>query len=128
MFTDASDGHWGSFLTLVPQPEDHRIFPRENMAHPPVAFPSGVFKGSQVRWSTNDKEVYAILDSIRRLDYFVWNSVRLYNGHRNLAYIYRLEACLPSVSKALPQWLENWRAFVSQYAYRIRHIPGERHA
>ena len=37
--------------------------PVEDMTHEPLAFLSGTFKGSQMRWATIDKEGFAILST-----------------------------------------------------------------
>ena len=42
-----------------------------------------------------------------------WGSY-IYN-HRNLTYIFNPEACVTSVTKAMAQRLENWKAVLGQY-------------
>ena len=59
----------------------------ENMSHEPLAFLSGSFKGSQVRWATVDKEGSAIVNTFRRLEYVLWGGVHIFTDHRNLTYI-----------------------------------------
>eukprot|EP00903_Cladosiphon_okamuranus_P017345 g15980.t1 len=61
MFPDASDEHWGSFLTQVPQSELDAGVAVEDMSHEPLGFLSGTFRGSQLRWATVDKEGFAIV-------------------------------------------------------------------
>ena len=98
------------------------------MTHEPLAFLSGTFKGSQMRWATIDKEGFAIVSTFRRLEHFLWNGVHVFTGHRNLAYIFDPEACETSVSKALAQRLEGWKGVLGQYRYTICHTPGDRNA
>ena len=126
MFPDASDFHWGSFLTQVPEEEFRSGVALENMSHEPLAFLSGSFKGSQLRWATVDKEGFAIVNTFRRLEYLLWGGVHIFTDHRNLTYIFNPEACVTSVTKAMAQRLENWKAVLGQYRYAIEHIPGER--
>ena len=59
MFPDASDVHWGSFFTQVPEEEFRSGVALENMSHEPLALLSGSFKGSQLRWATVDKQGFA---------------------------------------------------------------------
>lgn len=66
MVPDASDEHWGSFLTQVPQEELNRGIPVGDMAHEPLRFLSGAFKGSQQRWATVDKEGFAMVNTFKR--------------------------------------------------------------
>ena len=56
MFPDASECHWGGFVTQVPDAEMDQNLPVEDMTHKPMTFHSGTFKGSQMRWATIDKE------------------------------------------------------------------------
>jgi len=126
MFPDASDEHWGSFLTQVPESEFYSDIPVEDMSHEPLGFLSGTFRGSQLRWATVDKEGFAIVSTFRRLEYLLWYGVHIYTDHRNLAYIFDPEACVSSVPKTTAQRLEHWKTVLGQYDYTIKHIAGER--
>ena len=128
MFPDASECHWGSFVTQVPDVHYDPLVPVEDLPHEPLAFLSGSFKGSQLRWATIDKEGFAIVSTFRRLEHLLWNGVHIFTDHRNLAYIFDPEACVSSVSKALAQRLEGWKGVLGQYRYTICHIPGDRNA
>ena len=97
MFPDASDCHWGSFVTQVPDAEMHCGVSVEEMTHEPLAFLSGTFKGSQLRWATVDKEGFAIVSTFRRLEYLLWDGVHIFTDHRNLAYIFHPNACVTSL-------------------------------
>ena len=90
-FPDASECHWGSFVTQVPDAEKHQNLPVEDMTHEPLAFLSGTFQESQMRWATIDKEGFAIVSTFRRLEHFLWNGVHIFTNHRNLAYILTLK-------------------------------------
>ena len=69
MFPDASDEHWGIFLTQVPQEELDRGVSVEDMTHEPLGSLSGTFKGSQQRWATVDIEGFAVVSTFKRLEY-----------------------------------------------------------
>ena len=69
-FPDASECRWGSFVTQVPDAEMHQNLPVEDMTHEPLAFLSGTFQESQMRWATIDKEGFAIVSTFRRLEHF----------------------------------------------------------
>ena len=90
MFPDASECHWGSFVTQVPDAEMDQNLPVEDMTHEPLVFLTGTFKGSQMRWATIDKDGFAIVSTFRRLGHFSWNGVYIFADHRNLAYILTL--------------------------------------
>ena len=61
MFPDASDNHWGSFLTQVPKAKLEGGIEVEKMSHEPLGFLSGTFRGSQQRWAAVEKEGFAIV-------------------------------------------------------------------
>ena len=82
MFPDASECHWGSFITQVPDAET------KDMTQEPLVFLSGTFKGSQMRWATIDKEGFAVVSTFRRLEHFLWNGVHIFTYHGNLPYIF----------------------------------------
>ena len=75
MFPDASDDHWGSFLTQVPTAELEGGVEVEKMTIEPLGFLSGTFRGSQQRLATVDKEGFAIVSTFQRLKYLLWGGV-----------------------------------------------------
>ena len=121
LFPDASDEHWGSFLTQVPQGELDRGVPVEDMTHEPLGFLSVTLKGLQQRWVTADKEGFSIANAFKRLEYLLWNGVHIYTDYRNLGYIFDPEAWVSSVAKTTAQRLDQWKAVLGQYDYTIMH-------
>ena len=71
MFLDASDFHGERFFTQVPEEEFRSGVTLENMSREPLAFLSGSFTGSQLRRATVDKEGFAIVNTLRRLEYLL---------------------------------------------------------
>ena len=72
-----------------------------------------------------DKEGYAIVATLRRLEYLFWSGVKIFCDYRNLAYTFSPGSCRTTVTKAATQRLEHWRTFLSQYLIEIVHISGE---
>ena len=70
LFTDASDAHWASVLTHIPPCDLTKPF--DQQLHEPLAFLAGSFRSSQARWSTPEKEAYAIVASVDRLDSYYY--------------------------------------------------------
>ena len=58
----------GECFAQVPEEVFRSGVALENMSHVPLAFLSGCFKGSQLRWATVDKEGFAIVKTFRRLE------------------------------------------------------------
>ena len=51
------------FFTHAPEEEFRSGVALENISHEPLAFLSGSFKGSQLRWVTVDKEGFTIVNT-----------------------------------------------------------------
>ena len=56
MFPDASECHWGSFVTQVPDAEMDQNLRVEDMTHEPMAFLSGTFKGCLLYTSPSPRD------------------------------------------------------------------------
>ena len=125
LFTDASDSHWASVLTQVPNEDLEKPF--EEQRHSPLAFLSGNFKGSSANWSVPEKEGYSIVASMTKLDYLTMcqNGVSIFTDHRNLLYIFNPLGQDASVSKHIVSKLSRWAMKLSAFTYSIHHIPGE---
>lgn len=127
LFTDASDDAWGAVLTQVRAEEWDR--PPKDMGHEPLAFISGMFKGSSKRWPTVEKEGFAIKASVERLDYFLRGipgdqPFSIYTDHRNLVYIFDAEG-RGAVHRHTAERLERWSIVLASFRYRICHVDGE---
>ena len=82
----------GVVLSRRPDADMEQNLPLEDMTHEPLAFLSGTYKGSQMRWATIDNDGFAIVSTFRRLEHFLWNEVHIFADHRNHAYIFGLGA------------------------------------
>ena len=125
MFPDASDLFWGCCLTQVPKEKLVAGLSFMDMSHEPLAFLSGVFRGSQLCWPTVHKKSFAILSAFQRVPYLLWDGSKIFFDHRNLVYISSPQSCGVTLSKAASQRLAVWRACMSQFNYVIQHVPGE---
>ena len=83
------------------------VYSDGDRSHEPLAFLSGSFKGTHLRWATVDREGFAIVNTFRRLEYLFWGGVHIFTDHRNVTYIFSPDACVTSVTKAMAQRLEN---------------------
>lgn len=94
------------------------------MQHAPLAFVSGSFTNSELRWATLDREALAIVETFRRLEWLLWSGP-VFTDHRNLIYIFNPQTAVSKLSKAASQRLLNWATFLGKNQYSIRHIEGE---
>jgi RNase H-like domain found in reverse transcriptase len=67
VLTDASDRFYAGLVTQIY--EEQLDLPMEEQDHQPLAFLSGEFKGAQLRWTVPEKEGFAIVDTVTKVDY-----------------------------------------------------------
>lgn len=104
LHTDASDYGIGAYL-----------FQLVDGVEQPVAFLSKALSGSQLKWSTYDKEAYAIYYAINKLQHFIRDvKFTVRTDHKNLTHIG--EGGSPKVAR--------WREFLLPYNFNVEHIPG----
>jgi hypothetical protein len=66
VLTDACDRFYAG---LVTQKQGEQLdIPIEEQDHQPLAFLSGEFKGAQKRWTVPEKEGFAIVDTVTKVD------------------------------------------------------------
>lgn len=98
--------------------------PYEEQNCEPLYFLGGMFRGSALNWPIIEKEAFAIMESVDRLDYLLQRPTgfRILCDHRNLIYIFSENA---EHKKATSQKLERWTMRLLGYRYIIEHISGE---
>jgi hypothetical protein len=67
VLTDASDRFYAGSVTQID--EVQLDLPMEEQDHQPLAFLSGEFKGAQLRWTVPEKEGFAIVDTVTKVNY-----------------------------------------------------------
>jgi len=125
LFTDASETHWSGVLTQIPASEVNEEI--QNQGHEPLSFLSGTFKGSSSRWSTPEKEAFAIVECVTRLDYFLLgaNGFHLFTDHKNLVFIFNPMSSNLNLSRHVASKIERWAMKLTAFRYTIVHIPGD---
>jgi hypothetical protein len=102
--TDASDYGIGSYCY---QTVDDRVY------H--IAFVSKLLSAQETRWSTIEKEAYAIVYSLKKLEYLLRDKpFILKTDHLNLTFIDR-----ESNAK-----VKRWKLDIQEYDFEIEYIPG----
>jgi hypothetical protein len=122
--TDASDTHWAVVLSQCPTSEMEKVV--QDQVHEPVLFLSGTFKGSQLHWSTWEKELFPITQVIKTYSYllhrekgFTW-----YTDSQNVRYMFAPDA-KRSGNRVLLDKVIRWAIALSSFQYKILHVPGE---
>lgn len=108
--TDASDYGLGAYLF-------QRIrHPDGSFTDQPIEFISKAFSSQQIKWTTNEKEAYAIFYTLRKLDYLLRDvKFLLQTDHQNLVYVN---------NEASPK-VKRWKLALQEYNFDIEHIPGK---
>ena len=106
VYTDASDYGIGAYLCQV----------MADGSEIPIEFISKTLTKAERKWSTYEKEAYAIFYSLRKWEHLL-RDVRftLFTDHKNLTYLTKDPS--PKVMR--------WRMAVQDYDFNIAYIPGE---
>jgi hypothetical protein len=105
LHTDASDYGIGAYLFQIVQGEEK-----------PVAFLSKSLSDVEQRWSTFEKEGYAIYYSLVKFQHLLRDSFfTLRTDHRNLTYI----------NTESSQKVVRWKLYIQEYNFNVEHIAGE---
>lgn len=124
VYTDASDLNWSGLVTQVPHedlPLDH-----EHQRHEPMAFLSGAFAGAQLRWSTLEKEGYAIMATVDRMHWVLSNpdGFDIFTDHNNLVFLFDPLSVVPDLAQTTLRKVLRWAIRLSEYQYTCVHIKG----
>lgn len=93
IYTDASEEFW---VGIVAQLSNYGLAEStESQQHEAMAFLGGTFTGTQSNWTAYDREAYAIVQSLDKMDYLFCGSqpVHLFTEHMNLFYVFAPLPC-----------------------------------
>ena len=111
LYTDASKFGWAGVLT---QPHTTTIDGKSTTTDHPVAFVSGLFRGSQLNWAALTKEAFAIYMSIKKLSFYLRDlQILLRSDHKPLEK-FLLKNTLNS---KVNNWAMELEAFNIQFDY-----------
>jgi hypothetical protein len=106
VYTDASDYGIGAYLCQV----------LEDETEIPIEFISKTLTKSERKWSTYEKEAFAIFYALRKWETHLKDvKFTLFTDHKNLTYI----------AKDHNAKVTRWRLAVQDYNFDIAYIPGE---
>jgi hypothetical protein len=85
---DPSDRFYAGLVTQIH--EEQLDLPMEEQDHQPLAFLSGEFKGAQIPWTVPEKEGFAVVNTVTKIDYLLLShdEFSILSDHLNLKYIY----------------------------------------
>ena len=111
LYTDASKFGWAGVLT---QPHTMTIDGKSTTTDHPVAFVSGLFRGSQLNWAALMKEAFAIYMSVKKFSFYLTDAqILLRSDHKPLEK-FLLKNTLNS---KVNNWAMKLEAFNIQFDY-----------
>ena len=111
LYTDASKFGWAGVLT---QPHTTAIDGKSTTTDHPVAFVSGLFRGSQLNWTALTKEAFAIYMSIKKLSFYLTDAqILLRSDHKPLEkFLFK-----NTLNSKVNNWAMELEAFNIQFDY-----------
>ena len=113
LYTDASKYGWAGVLT---QPHTTTIDGKSTTTDHPVAFVSGLFRGSQLNWAALTKEAFAIYMSIKKLLFYLTDAQILLRSDK------LLEKFL--LKNTLNSKVNNWAMELEAFNIQFDYIKG----
>ena len=114
LYTDASKYGWAGVLT---QPHVTTVDGKSTTTDHPVAFVSGLFRGSQLNWAALMKEAFAIYMSIKKLSFYLTDAqILLRSDHKPL------EKFL--LKNTLNSKVNNWAMELEAFNIQFNYIKG----
>jgi hypothetical protein len=98
----------------------------EEQDHQPLAFLSGDFKGAQLLWTVPEKEGFAIVDTVTRVEYLLLShdEFPILSDHLNLTYSYIPLSVDPTLARHVVHKLQRCARKMSVFSYRMEHLMG----
>ena len=115
LYTDASQYGWAGVLT---QAHTSTVEGKTVTTDHPVAYVSGLFRGSQLNWAALTKEAYAIYMSVKKLAFYLTDAdVLLKSDHLPLKKFLQ--------KNTLNNKVNNWAMELEAFNIRFEHVSGK---
>ena len=115
IFTDASKYGWAGVLT---QEHTSIIDGKQVTTNHPVAYVSGMFRGSQLNWAAMTKEAYAIYMTVKKSTFYLTGTdVTLRSDHLPLNKFLQ--------KNTLNLHVNNWAVEIESFKIKFLHIAGK---
>ena len=115
VYTDASKYGWAGVLT---QAHTSIVEGKKVTTDHPIAYVSGLFRGSQLNWAALTKEAFAIYMSVKKLSFYLTHAdVLLKSDHLPLKKFLQ--------KNTLNNKVNNWAMELKAYNIRFEHVSGK---
>lgn len=125
LYTDASQSYWAAVFTQVPDGQLGLIVYTQE--HTVLELLSGKFYGHAEKWSTVEKEAFAVVEAMSKMEHISSaQEVHILTDHAILIYIFDPFGNIPAVSRHVAHKLMRWEIKLSADRYVIDHISVEK--
>ena len=115
LYTDASKYGWAGMLT---QTHNTDVEGKTVTTDHPIAYVSGLFRGSQLNWAALTKEAYAIYMSVKKLSFYLTDAtVLLKSDHLPLRKFLQ--------KNTLNNKVNNWAMELEAFNIKFQHVSGK---
>ena len=115
LYTDVSKYGWAGVLTQAHTP---MVEGKTVTTDHPVAYVSGLFRGSQLNWAALTKEAYAIYMSVKKMAFYLTDAdVLLKSDHLPLKKFLQ--------KNTLNNKVNNWAMELEAFNIRFKHVSGK---
>jgi RNase H-like domain found in reverse transcriptase len=99
----------------------------EEQDHQPLAFLSGEFNGAQLQWTVPEKDGFAVVNTVTKVDYLLLShdEFSILSDHLNLTYIFNPLSADPTFARHVVHKLQRWALKMSVLSYHMEHVMGE---
>ena len=115
LYTDASKYGWAGVLT---QAHTSMVEGKIVTTDHPVAYVSGLFRGSQLNWAALTKEAYAIYMSVKKLSFYLTDADVLLKSNQ-------LPLKMFLQKNTLNNKVNNWAMELEAFNIRFEHVSGK---
>ena len=110
---------------------DHAVCTHEDAQRPlsersmrPLAFYSGQFRGSQVRWGIPCKEGYAVVEALKRGEVFLGRPFQIVTDSTVIQHIFGNLNRSRDIPSSTSKRLRRWALLIKEFVFEIIHVPG----
>lgn len=131
IFTDALEGFWAGDVTQVRRKEiEMSTDPLQEWNHTPVAFVSSACFSSSVRWSTPQKELYAVGSSVTRLSHALaaFGEFTIFMDHKSILFMLSPTRFNVNVARRVVHKTQRWALRLAEFKFTVVQIPGQSNA
>eukprot|EP00938_MAST-03A_sp_MAST-3A-sp1_P005317 g5317.t1 len=119
---DASELFWGVVIMQCTHEDAQRPLSERSMR--PLAFYSGQFRGSQVRWGIPCKEGYAVVEALKRGEAFLGRPFQIVTDSTVIQHIFGNLNRSRDIPSSTSKRLRRWALLIKEFVFEIIHVPG----